>query len=88
MFFDPALASSVGVKDGTLTSRAVTLTHPERFLGNKLKLIWHTLRNTLRLVYLSTEGGGILLVPYSVFYFMSVHIDVILVDITGSPCSP
>ena len=32
-----ALASSVGVKDGTLTSRAVTLVHPKTvFLGNKL----------------------------------------------------
>jgi len=34
--FQRVLASSVGVKDGTLTSRAVTLVHPKRFLGNNL----------------------------------------------------
>ena len=38
VFFNRALASSVGVKDGTLTSRAVTLVHPKRFLGNNLYL--------------------------------------------------
>ena len=36
VFFNRALASLVGVKDGTLTLTAVTLVHPQRFLGNKL----------------------------------------------------
>ena len=39
--FHRALASS---------SRAVTLVNPERFLGNNFQRVWHTLRNTLRLV--------------------------------------
>ena len=34
--FHRALASSVGVKDGTRTARAVPLVHPKRFLGNHL----------------------------------------------------
>ena len=34
--FHRALASSVGVKDGTLTSRAVPLVRPKSFLGNNL----------------------------------------------------
>ena len=33
VFFNRALASTVGVKDGTLTSRA--LVHPNGFFGNK-----------------------------------------------------
>ena len=48
--FYRALASSVSVKDGSLTSRAVTLAHPKSFLGNNLLRVWYTLRNTLRLV--------------------------------------
>ena len=35
MVFNRALASSVG----TLTSRAVTLVYPERFLGNNLQRV-------------------------------------------------
>ena len=38
MVFHRALASSVGVKDGTLTSRAVPLVHPKSSLGNNLYL--------------------------------------------------
>ena len=34
--FHRALASSVGVKDGTLTSRALPLVRPKSFLGNNL----------------------------------------------------
>ena len=36
--FKRALASSVGVKDGTFMSRAVTLVHPKRFLGTICKV--------------------------------------------------
>ena len=36
VFSNRALASSVSVKNGALTSRAVSLVHPKRFNGNKL----------------------------------------------------
>ena len=36
VFLNGILAPTVGVKDGTLTLRAVTLVHPKRFFGNKL----------------------------------------------------
>ena len=36
MSLNRALSSTGGVKDGTLTSRAVTLVHPYGLFGNKL----------------------------------------------------
>ena len=38
VFFNRPLASSVGVKDGTLVSGAVTLVHPNGFLRTKARL--------------------------------------------------
>ena len=40
-------APTVGAKHGTLTSRAVTLVHPNGFFGKKLSRVQHTLRNIL-----------------------------------------
>ena len=36
VIFNSTLVFSVGVKDGTLTSRAVNLVHPKILLGNNL----------------------------------------------------
>ena len=73
MVFHRALASSVGVKDGTLTSRAVHLVHPPTFLGNNLDRIWCTLRNhckTSLAEYLGGGGGGARYVklPFGLLY--------------------
>ena len=56
VFFNCMLVPTVGAKDGTLTLRAITLVHPKRFFENKLYRVPHTLRNTLRLILLSTGG--------------------------------
>ena len=58
MFLNRILAPTVGAKDGTLTLRAVTLVHPKRFFGNKSLRVQDTLKNTLRLIKLSTGGEG------------------------------
>ena len=58
VFCNRILAPTVGAKDGTLTLRAVTLVHPKRFFGNKSLRVQDTLKNTLRLIKLSTGGEG------------------------------
>ena len=57
--FHRALASSVGVKDGTFTSRAVTLVHPKCFLVNSLYLAHSTKHCKTSLTeYWGVLGGG------------------------------
>ena len=84
MVFHRALASSVGVKDGTLTSRAVSLVHPQTFLGNNLYRIWCTLRNhckTSLAEYWEGGGGGTVCQVTSRTIILSAFVENLVLDI-------
>ena len=58
MFFNRSLASTVGVKDGTLTSRAVTPVHPHGFFGSKVVTCLAHSKEHFKTSFVSTGGGG------------------------------